>query len=81
MIKRGCYAGACVSGGLSIFTQLTKSKVLRGLTSDPAVRAACEAVFPIVMLCQVGVMHLVPIAACVMLVTKNGLTGSSLPFA
>jgi hypothetical protein len=36
-----------------VFTLLTKSSVLRGLTSDQAVRAACEAVFPLVMLCQV----------------------------
>jgi hypothetical protein len=56
LIKRGCYAGGVVSGGLSLVTLLTKTSVIRGLTDDPAVRAACLAVFPWVMVCQVSRM-------------------------
>ena len=54
LIKRGCLLGALVSGGLSVATLLSKTSVLKGLTSDAAVQAACLSVFPMVMACQVN---------------------------
>ncbi len=54
VIKRGCLLGAIVSGGLSVVTLVSKTSVLKGLTSDPAVQAAALSVFPMVMACQVN---------------------------
>ncbi len=54
LIKRGCLLGAVVSGGLSVATLLSKTSVLKSLTSDAAVQAACLSVFPMVMACQIN---------------------------
>ena len=54
LIRLGCFLGAIVSGGLSLVTLFSKNSVLRGLTNDEAVRAACLSVFPMVMACQIN---------------------------
>ena len=69
LIKRGCLLGALVSGGLSVATLLSRNSVLRGLTSDAAVQAACLSIFPMVMACQVNK------GACVLVRALSGIRG------
>ena len=66
LVRLGVGAGLLCSSTLAVVTFLNRKAVIGGLTTDPAVRAACVGVFPLVMLCQImkGVAY--PVNGCLM---------------
>ncbi|GMH57695.1 hypothetical protein TL16_g08148 [Triparma laevis f. inornata] len=53
IVNLGLTIGGFVAGSLSLFTYLNRNSVIKSLTTDVAVRAAVQAVFPIVLITQV----------------------------
>ena len=52
VIRLGAVAGGGVAVALTTLTALRPAAVISGLTTDPAVRAACVGIMPAVLLCQ-----------------------------
>jgi len=53
LVKSSILAGGLVASSLSLVTYCQRGRVLRGLTTSVAVREACEAIFPAVLVTQV----------------------------
>lgn len=53
IVRRGLQLGLVMSLALSGLTYLGQGRILGALTSDAAVQAACTAVMPVVLLCQI----------------------------
>ena len=62
----GLGVGATISTSLALLTFANRKAVVAGLTTDPAVRAACLTVFPLVMACQALKGLAYPVNGCLM---------------
>ncbi|KAH8048294.1 hypothetical protein JL722_12523 [Aureococcus anophagefferens] len=62
----GASASRAISASLAALTFANRRAVVAGLTTDPAVRAACLTVFPLVMACQALKGLAYPVNGCLM---------------
>ena len=66
LVRLGLGVGAACSTSLALVTFANRRGVVNGLTTDPAVRAACLTVFPLVMACQALKGLAYPVNGCLM---------------
>ena len=66
LVALGLGVGATISTSLALLTFANRKAVVAGLTTDPAVRAACLTVFPLVMACQALKGLAYPVNGCLM---------------
>lgn len=66
VVALGLGSGLVMSSTLAAATFASRRAVVAGLTTDPAVRAACLSIFPLVMLCQVLKGLAYPVNGCLM---------------